>query len=78
MIEVLLVNTEDKILDITDLVKRGMTLSKSLSEFAWELEFDIVKNSVKIDIGNLVILKLDNKEIFSGVIIKDNKFKAMD
>ncbi|UPO98431.1 hypothetical protein MKD34_09110 (plasmid) [Cetobacterium somerae] len=78
MIEVLLVNTEDKILDITDLVKRGMTLSKSLSEFAWELEFDIVKDSVKIDIGNLVILKLDNKEIFSGVIIKDNKFKAMD
>lgn len=78
MLEVLLVDSNKKIINITNLIKREINLSKNINEFAWEIEFEIVKDSISIEIGDLIIIKLYKEEIFSGVIIKDKPFKALD
>lgn len=77
-------NDNTKIVDISNITKNGTTLKKSINEFAWTLDFNITKNSdfYNIEIGDIIVVKLDDKEIFSGVVINGDitnlSFKAMD
>ena len=77
-------NTASQTVDITNIVKDGMKLKKSINEFAWILDLQITRNNIfnDIEIGDIVVVKLDNKEIFSGIIISGDitnlTFKAVD
>ena len=77
-------NNKERTIDITNIVKDGAKLKKNINEFAWVLEFNITRNNVfnDIEIGDIIVLKLNNKEIFSGVIITGDitnlSFKAVD
>ena len=63
-------NTSSQIVDISNIVKSGMKLKKSINEFAWTLDFNITKNPqfYNVEIGDIIVIKLDGKEIFSGKI----------
>ena len=77
-------NTSSQIVDISNIVKAEMKLKKSISEFAWTLDFNITKNPqfYNVEIGDIIVIKLDGKEIFSGIIINGDitnlSFKAVD
>lgn len=77
-------NTKNQTVDITNIVKDGMKLKKSVDEFAWVLDFNITRNEIFIDVevGDIMVIKLDNEDIFSGVIITGDitnlKYKAVD
>ena len=77
-------NTASQTIDITNIVKDGMKLKKSINEFAWILDLQITRNNVfnDIEIGDIIVVKLDDKEIFSGIIISGDitnlTFKAVD
>lgn len=77
-------NNSDKIIDISNIVKNGMKLKKSINEFAWTLDFSITKNPqfFNVEIGDIIIIKLDGKEIFSGIVITGDitnlSFKSVD
>jgi len=77
-------NTSSQIVDISNIVKAEMKLKKSISEFAWTLDFNITKNPqfYNVEIGDIIAIKLDGKEIFSGIIINGDitnlSFKAVD
>ena len=64
-------NTKNQTVDITNIVKDGMKLKKSVDEFAWVLDFNITRNDVfnEVEVGDIIMIKLDEQEIFSGVII---------
>ena len=61
-----------------------MKLKKSINEFAWILDLQITRNNIfnDIEIGDIIVVKLDDKEIFSGIIISGDitnlTFKAVD
>lgn len=77
-------NSINQTVDITNIVKGGMKLKKSINEFAWVLDLQITRNDIfdNIEIGDILVVKLDNKEIFSGIIITGDitnlTFKAVD
>ena len=77
-------NSINQTVDITNIVKDGMKLKKSINEFAWVLDLQITRNDIfnNIEIGDILVVKLDNKEIFSGIIITGDitnlTFKAVD
>lgn len=77
-------NTSSQIVDISNIIKEGMKLKKSISEFAWILDLSITKNPqfYNVEIGDIIVLKLDEKEIFSGIVISGDitnlSFKAVD
>lgn len=76
-------NTTNKTYDITPIIKNGMKLSKSTKNICWELNFELSKNSnLGIDVGDVIILKENNKEVFGGVILTKEQdtlsFKALD
>lgn len=77
-------NSKNRTIDITNIVKNGAKLKKNISEFAWVLDFNITRNNLfdDIEIGDIIVLKLNEKEIFSGVIITGDitslSFKAVD
>ena len=77
-------NTKNQTVDITNIVKDGMKLKKSVDEFAWVLDFNITRNDVfnEVEVGDIIMIKLDEQEIFSGVIITGDitnlKYKAVD
>lgn len=76
-------NTTNKAFDITPLIKLNMKLSKSIKNICWTLTFQITKNStLEIDVGDVIILKENKKEVFSGVILTKEQetlsFKALD
>ena len=77
-------NSENRTIDITNVVKNGAKLKKNINEFAWVLDFNITRNNIfnNIEVGDIIVLKLDNKEIFSGIVITGDitnlTFKAVD
>lgn len=77
-------NSENRTIDITNVVKNGTKLKKNINEFAWVLDFNITRNNIfnNIEVGDIIVLKLDNKEIFSGIVITGDitnlTFKAVD
>ena len=77
-------NNSNQIVDISNIVKEGMKLKKSITEFAWTLDFNITKNPnfYKVEIGDIIVIKLDGREIFSGIVITGDitnlSFKAVD
>lgn len=77
-------NNSTQVIDISNITKDGMKLKKSISEFAWVLDFNITRNDIfnNIEIGDIIVLKLDSKEIFSGVVITGDitnlQYKAVD
>lgn len=77
-------NNSNKIVDISNIVKEGMKLKKTISEFTWSLDFSITKNPqfYNVEIGDIIVLKFSDKEIFSGIIINGDmtnlSFKAVD
>lgn len=77
-------NTSNQIVDISNIVKDGMKLKKTISEFAWTLDLSITKNPqfYNLEIGDIIVLKIDGKEIFSGIVISGDitnlSFKAVD
>lgn len=77
-------NNKDRTIDITNIVKDGIKLKKNINEFAWVLDFNITRNNIfnDVEIGDILVLKLNNEEIFSGVIITGDitnlSFKAVD
>ena len=82
MIQFLLIkNTTDKVFDITQVVKTGATLSKSSGDLCYSFKFEIFeKSSIEIETGDVITLRIKNKEKFSGVIIStsDFSYKALD
>lgn len=77
-------NSENRTIDITNVVKNGAKLKKNINEFAWVLDFNITRNNIfnNIEVGDIIVLELDNKEIFSGIVITGDitnlTFKAVD
>ncbi|MCF2611747.1 XkdQ/YqbQ family protein [Fusobacterium perfoetens] len=77
-------NSENRTIDITNVVKNEAKLKKNINEFAWVLDFNITRNNIfnNIEVGDIIVLKLDNKEIFSGIVITGDitnlTFKAVD
>lgn len=77
-------NNKNRTIDITNIVKTGMKLKKSINEFAWVLDFNITRNNIfnDVEIGDIIIIKINNKEIFSGIVITGDitnlSFKAVD
>ena len=77
-------NSENRTIDITNVVKNGAKLKKNINEFAWVLDFNITRNNIfnNIEVGDIIVLKLDNIEIFSGIVITGDitslSFKAVD
>lgn len=77
-------NSENRTIDITNVVKNGAKLKKNINEFAWVLDFNITRNNIfnNIEVGDIIVLKLDNIEIFSGIVISGDitslSFKAVD
>lgn len=77
-------NRENRTIDITNVVKNGAKLKKNINEFAWVLDFNITRNNIfnNIEVGDIIVLKLDNIEIFSGIVITGDitnlTFKAVD
>ena len=77
-------NTASQTVDITNIVKDGMKLKKSINEFAWVLDLQITRNNIfnDIEIVDIIFVKLDDKEIFSVIIISGDitnlTFKAVD
>ena len=77
-------NSENRTIDITNVVKNGAKLKKNINEFAWVLDFNITRNNIfnNIEVGDIIVLKLDNIEIFSGIVITGDitnlTFKAVD
>lgn len=85
MIKVICVkNVTNKTIDITNIIKSDMKLKKSINEFAWVLDFSITKNKdfFNIDIGDVIVVKHQTQEIFSGIVLSGNttalSFKAID
>lgn len=85
MIKVICVkNVTNKTIDITNIIKNDMKLKKSINEFAWVLDFSITKNKdfFNIDIGDVMVVKHQTQEIFSGIVLSGNtttlSFKAID
>lgn len=77
-------NNSNKTIDITNITKDGSKLQKAINEFAWIYEFNITRNEIffDVEVGDIIVVKLDNKEIFSGVVIVGDitnlKYKAID
>lgn len=77
-------NNSPKMIDISNVVKDGTNLKKNLTNFSWTMEFGIAKNNVfdDIELGDIMVIKLDDKEIFSGVVINsdltNNTYQAID
>lgn len=77
-------NNSSQTVDITNITKDSMRLKKSINEFAWVLDFNITRNEIfyNIEIGDIIVVKLDSKEIFSGVIVTGDitnlQYKAVD
>lgn len=82
MIQFLLIkNITNKVFDITQIVKTGATLSKTIGDLCYNFKFEIFeKSKVLIEGGDIIVVKIRNKEKFSGVIIStsDNSYKALD
>ena len=53
-------NTASQTIDITNIVKDGMKLKKSINEFAWILDLQITRNNIfnDIEIGDIIVICL--------------------
>ena len=53
-------NTSNQIVDISNIVKDGMKLKKTISEFAWTLDLSITKNPqfYNLEIGDIIELRI--------------------
>lgn len=77
-------NSSNRTIDISNITKDGAKLQKAINEFAWVLEFNITRNEIfyNVEVGDIIVLKLNDKEIFSGVVITGDvtnlKYKAID
>ena len=77
----LIKNITNKVFDITQIVKEGATLSKTIGDLCYNFKFSIFeKSTILIETGDVVVVKIKNDEKFSGVIIStsDNSYNALD
>ena len=49
-------NSENRTIDITNVVKNGAKLKKNINEFAWVLDFNITRNNIfnNIEVGDII------------------------
>lgn len=85
MIKILCISQkQQKTIDISNIVKKNSSLKKSITELSWVYEFEIVKNKdfQDINVGDVIVVKYDGKEIFSGIVITTSttflKYKCVD
>lgn len=81
MIQFLLMkNTTNKLLDITQIIEVGSKLSKGKDDLCWGLSFTVFKDQLYIECGDVIAIKYNSKEVFNGVIVStnSNSFKALD
>lgn len=70
--------TEEKRFDITDIVENGLSWKKTLSEFAFILDFSIGYRKVKdlplipVKEGSVMEVFIDKRLTFSGIVLSEN------
>lgn len=85
MLKVLCISQKlKKTIDISNLIKKNSSLKKSITELSWVYEFEIVKNEYfqDVKVGDVIVVKYDGNEIFSGIVITSSitslKYKCVD